>query len=123
MRPHRNNQRVVNRCSATSSRGKLGADNFAEPSHHLKRRPNGMRADIVVGAIFPDYELSDLTGKRSKLSDLQGPDPLAYQASAASIRAVAAFAVAFTASPFPLMPPAEYAPSSNISNWLLRTSR
>jgi peroxiredoxin len=35
-----------------------------------------MRADIVTGAIFPDYELTDHTGKRRKLSDLQGPDPM-----------------------------------------------
>ena len=35
-----------------------------------------MRADIVTGAVFPDYELTDHTGKRRKLSDLQGPDPM-----------------------------------------------
>jgi peroxiredoxin len=35
-----------------------------------------MRADIVAGAVFPDYELTDHTGKRRKLSDLQGPDPM-----------------------------------------------
>jgi peroxiredoxin len=35
-----------------------------------------MRADILVGAVFPDYELTDHTGKRRKLSDLQGPDPM-----------------------------------------------
>jgi peroxiredoxin len=35
-----------------------------------------MRADIVLGAAFPDYELTDHTGKRRKLSDLQGPDPM-----------------------------------------------
>ncbi|MFZ3215117.1 MAG: redoxin domain-containing protein [Candidatus Acidiferrales bacterium] len=35
-----------------------------------------MRADIVPGAVFPDYELSDHTGKRRKLSELQGPDPM-----------------------------------------------
>jgi peroxiredoxin len=35
-----------------------------------------MRADIVTGAVFPDYELTDHAGKRRKLSDLQGPDPL-----------------------------------------------
>jgi peroxiredoxin len=35
-----------------------------------------MRADIVVGAVFPDYELTDHTGKHRKLSDLQGPDPM-----------------------------------------------
>ena len=35
-----------------------------------------MRTDIVSGAVFPDYELTDHTGKRRKLSDLQGPDPM-----------------------------------------------
>jgi len=34
-----------------------------------------MRTDIAAGAVFPDYELTDHTGKRRKLSDLQGPDP------------------------------------------------
>src|SRR2546422_1979356 len=40
------------------------------------RRLNSMRADIVAGAVFPDYELTDHAGKRRKLSDLQGPDPI-----------------------------------------------
>ena len=35
-----------------------------------------MRADIAPGAIFPDYELSDHTEKRRKLSELQGQDPM-----------------------------------------------
>ena len=35
-----------------------------------------MRADIVPGAVFPDYELTDHAGKRRELSDLQGPDPM-----------------------------------------------
>jgi peroxiredoxin len=35
-----------------------------------------MRADIVPGAIFPDYELPDHTTKRRKLSELQGADPI-----------------------------------------------
>jgi hypothetical protein len=35
-----------------------------------------MRADIVGGAVFPDYELSENTGKHRKRSDLQGPDPM-----------------------------------------------
>jgi peroxiredoxin len=35
-----------------------------------------MRTEIVAGAVFPDYELTDHTGKRRKLSDLQGPDPM-----------------------------------------------
>jgi len=35
-----------------------------------------MRADIIPGAKFPDYELSDHTGKHRKLSELQGHDPM-----------------------------------------------
>ena len=35
-----------------------------------------MRPDIVRGAVFPDYELTDHRGMRRKLSELQGGDPL-----------------------------------------------
>jgi peroxiredoxin len=35
-----------------------------------------MRSDIVPGALFPDYELTDHTGKRRKLSELQGQHPM-----------------------------------------------
>jgi peroxiredoxin len=35
-----------------------------------------MRADIVPGSVFPDYELTDHAGRRRKLSDLQGRDPM-----------------------------------------------
>jgi peroxiredoxin len=35
-----------------------------------------MRSDIVPGAVFPDYELSDQRGKRRKLSELQQQDPM-----------------------------------------------
>jgi peroxiredoxin len=35
-----------------------------------------MRADMVPGATFPDYELSDHTGKHRRLSELQGHDPM-----------------------------------------------
>jgi peroxiredoxin len=35
-----------------------------------------MRPDIVPGATFPNYELSDHRGKHRSLSDLQGGDPL-----------------------------------------------
>lgn len=35
-----------------------------------------MRADIVPGAIFPDYQLPDHTSKRRKLSELQEQDPM-----------------------------------------------
>src|SRR5438445_10868687 len=39
------------------------------------RREN-MRADIVPGARFPDYELTDHTKTRRRLSELQGIDPM-----------------------------------------------
>jgi peroxiredoxin len=35
-----------------------------------------MRADIVPGATFPDYELTDHTKTRRRLSELQGSDPM-----------------------------------------------
>ena len=35
-----------------------------------------MRADIVPGAVFPDYELSDHSGKHRKLPALQGQHPM-----------------------------------------------
>jgi len=35
-----------------------------------------MRPDIVPGATFPDYELTDHTTKRRKLSELQAHDPM-----------------------------------------------
>ncbi|WP_375309660.1 redoxin domain-containing protein [Bradyrhizobium sp. A5] len=35
-----------------------------------------MRTDMVPGVSFPDYELSDHTGKHRKLSELQGGDPM-----------------------------------------------
>ena len=35
-----------------------------------------MRSDMVPGAIFPDYELSDHTAKHRKLSELQGDHPM-----------------------------------------------
>ena len=35
-----------------------------------------MRADIVPGGIFPDFELTDHTKARRRLSELQGIDPM-----------------------------------------------
>jgi len=35
-----------------------------------------MRSDIGPGSLFPDYELSDHTGRHRKLSDLQQQDPM-----------------------------------------------
>jgi hypothetical protein len=35
-----------------------------------------MRADIVPGGIFPDYELTDHTKTRRRLSELRGIDPM-----------------------------------------------
>ena len=42
----------------------------------FNKEEDSMRADIVPGAVLPDYELSDHTGTHRKLSDLQGRDPL-----------------------------------------------
>jgi peroxiredoxin len=35
-----------------------------------------MRSDIAPGAVFPDYELTDHSAKRRKLSELQQHDPM-----------------------------------------------
>jgi peroxiredoxin len=35
-----------------------------------------MRADIIPGAVFPDYDLPNQRGQHQKLSELQGPDPM-----------------------------------------------
>jgi peroxiredoxin len=35
-----------------------------------------MRADILAGSVFPDYDLPDQTGTHRKLSEIQGRDPL-----------------------------------------------
>ncbi len=35
-----------------------------------------MRADIIPGGTFPDYELTDHTKQRRRLGELQGDDPL-----------------------------------------------
>ncbi len=35
-----------------------------------------MRADIVPGAVFPDYELHDHAGRKRSLSGIQGNDPM-----------------------------------------------
>lgn len=43
-----------------------------------------MRADIVPGATFPDYELPDHEGKRCRLSELQGSDPMVVMLSRGS---------------------------------------
>jgi hypothetical protein len=40
------------------------------------RRKVVMRSDIVPGAVFPDYELSDHRGTRRTLSELPQGDPL-----------------------------------------------
>jgi hypothetical protein len=40
-----------------------------------------MRPDIVPGATFPDYVLPDETGRRHRLSTLQGDDPMVLHLS------------------------------------------
>jgi peroxiredoxin len=49
-----------------------------KPAFGLARRKESfyMRADIVPGAVFPDYELPDHATKRQKLSALQGQHPM-----------------------------------------------
>jgi peroxiredoxin len=42
---------------------------------------DSMRADIVPGAVFPDYELTDHAATRRKLSELQGPHPMVLMLS------------------------------------------
>ena len=59
-----------------------------------------MRADIVGGAAFPDYELTDHTGKRRKLSDLQGPDHPEPDRTGLRDRAVAQTSVVLQAEQF-----------------------
>src|SRR4029079_6275052 len=45
---------------------------------HGENQPGGtqMRSDMTQGAVLPDYELSDHTGKHRKLSELQGDEPM-----------------------------------------------
>src|SRR5918996_539784 len=43
---------------------------------HAVRREAPMRPDIVAGARFPDYELTDHPRQRRTLSELQGGDPM-----------------------------------------------
>jgi peroxiredoxin len=40
-----------------------------------------MRSDIVPGAVFPDYELTDHEKVPRRLSELQGKDPLVLMLS------------------------------------------
>src|SRR5215831_2105381 len=58
------------------------AEHGAKLGHALRRNTGDaypktyMRLDIVPGAVFPDYELSDHTAKRRKLSELQEQNPM-----------------------------------------------
>src|SRR5215475_1204293 len=60
--------------SPSRSMSRSSHSDYAAARRH--REVTQMRKDIVPGATFPDYELSDQTGKHRKLSALQGPDPL-----------------------------------------------
>src|SRR5262244_2982031 len=42
----------------------------------VARLRSPMRSDIVPGAVFPDYQLSDHAAKRRRLSELQGQHPM-----------------------------------------------
>jgi len=65
---------AVNRQVLNATQYKMSST--ARPCRLAKEGCVFMRADIAPGAVFPDYELTDHTGKRRKLSDLQGPDPM-----------------------------------------------
>ena len=41
-----------------------------------EKEASHMRSDLKPGATFPDFELTDHTGTRRKLSELQGNDPM-----------------------------------------------
>src|SRR5215469_8865137 len=43
---------------------------------HGRTRRQAMRSDITPGAVFPDYELPDHTGKFRHLSEIQAGDPM-----------------------------------------------
>jgi peroxiredoxin len=64
--------------AATESVHARGEPSRAEPAVVNGIATGGfqMRSDMVPGAVFPDYELSDHTAKRRKLSELQGQDPM-----------------------------------------------
>ena len=56
-------------------RGKTPEEAAKDAALHMEGCPP-MRADIVPGAVFPDYELPDHRGKHRTLSELQQGDPL-----------------------------------------------
>jgi peroxiredoxin len=58
----------------TGAGDRIGGGEF--PVVVTSRYDPDMRSDIVPGKTFPDYELSDHTATRRKLSELQGPDPM-----------------------------------------------
>src|ERR1700731_161315 len=67
--------------NAIRSPGNTGASALdRRPTPRSSGRTDGggfqMRSDMVPGAVFPDYELSDHTAKRRKLSELQGQHPM-----------------------------------------------
>jgi hypothetical protein len=54
----------------------LVAAGITEAGSDTPKGPSIMRSDIVPGALLPDYELTDHTAKRRKLSELQGQHPM-----------------------------------------------
>jgi peroxiredoxin len=65
---------VPDEIGAPTSRSRLNAGRSRQ--RLLNKQEIIMRADIVPGSVFPDYELSDHTAKRRKLSELQGQHPM-----------------------------------------------
>jgi peroxiredoxin len=62
-------------CLATSSRPKRVPDK-KQIRRIVLKESEPHESGHYSGALFPDYELTDQTGKHRKLSDLQGPDPM-----------------------------------------------
>src|SRR5438045_9316696 len=49
---------------------------MSKPAANTHSTRTVMRADMVPGAVFPDYELPDHTNTRRRLSEVQGDDPM-----------------------------------------------
>jgi len=49
---------------------------FLPEDIYFVEKVKAMRADIVPGGVFPDYELPDHTNTVRKLSSIQGRDPM-----------------------------------------------
>src|SRR3954468_20384347 len=49
---------------------------MSKPAANTHRNSTVMRADMIPGAVFPDYELPGHTNTKRRLSELQGEGPM-----------------------------------------------